>query len=152
MNKITEKGHMRNGNMDQQQKRSLKALIRYLRMKTWKAKAQPELGLIKINRKGFYSYASRKRKLKESADPLMRWGRQPSDSVGKIGEFNAFLAFIFAGESRFSYICVFSYRLGRRWADHIREQQVKDYLKQLDIPRSMVLDRIHLRKLKGLAM
>lgn len=79
MNKITEKRHMRNGNMDQQQKRSLKALIRYLRMKTWKAKAQPELGLIKINRKGFYSYASRKRKLKESADPLMRWGRQPSD-------------------------------------------------------------------------
>lgn len=73
------------------------------------------------------------------------------NGVGKIGVFNAFLAFIFAGESRFSYICVYWCRLGRRWADHIREQQVKDYLKQLDIPRSMVLDRIHLRKLKGLA-
>lgn len=46
-----------------------------------------------------------------------------TDSVRKIGVFNAFLALVFAGESQFSYLCVYWYRLGRRWADRIREQQ-----------------------------
>lgn len=83
------------------------------------------------------------------------WGEGDNlvrDGVGKIGVFSAFLALVFAGESQFSYLCVYWYRLGRRWADHIREQQVNDYLKQLDILRSMMLDWIHLRKLKELAM
>lgn len=70
------------------------------------------------------------------------------DGVGKTGVFNAFLALVFSGESQFSYPGVYWYRLGRRWADHNKEQQANDYLKQLDILRSVVLDQIHLRKLR----
>lgn len=62
------------------------------------------------------------------------------DGVVKVGVFNAFLALVFSGESQFSYLCVYWYRLGRRWAEHSKEQQVNDYSKQLDILRSMVLD------------
>ncbi|GAB0209965.1 mitochondrial enolase superfamily member 1 [Grus japonensis] len=121
-----------------------------------KAKALTELNLardVKNNKKSFYAYVSDKRKMRENVGPL----RNETDDLvtqdmEKAEVLNAFFASVFTGKSLSHTAQVTE---GRDWENAepptVGEDQVREYLRNLKVHKSMGPDEMHPRVLREVA-
>jgi len=119
-----------------------------------RAKARLELNLarnVKNNKKGFYRYVSQKRKVKESVRPLMsKNGNLVSTDEEKAEVLNSPFASVFTGNISPCPSPVDGLQDGvqrGKGLPTVMEDQVQDYLMNLNIHKSMGPDEMHPRVL-----
>ncbi|GAB0177134.1 mitochondrial enolase superfamily member 1 [Grus japonensis] len=122
-----------------------------------KAKALIEISLdrdVKDNKKSFYRYVSDKRRTRENVGPLRNeTGDLVAQDMEKAEVLNGFFASVFTGKSLSHTAQVTE---SRDWENAepptVGEDQVREYLRNLKVPKSMGPDEMHpwvLRELRG---
>ncbi|GAB0187269.1 mitochondrial enolase superfamily member 1 [Grus japonensis] len=120
-----------------------------------KAKALTEISLardVKDNKKSFYRYVSDKRRTRENVGPLQNeTGDLVTQDMEKAEVFNDFFASVFTGKSLSHTAQVTE---GRDWENAepptVGEDQVREYLRNLKVHKSMGPDEMHRRVLREL--
>ncbi|KAK4815257.1 hypothetical protein QYF61_023993 [Mycteria americana] len=120
-----------------------------------KAKAQLELNLArdaKNSKKGFYRYINQKRKVKESVPPLMNKNGDPVSTDEEKAEVrNNFFASVFPGNCSPHPSRVNGQHVGDQGGKApptVREDQVHDHVRNLNIHKSMGPNETHPRVLR----
>ncbi|CAM4628179.1 unnamed protein product [Lepidochelys olivacea] len=120
-----------------------------------KAKSHLELQLardVKSNKKSFFRYVSKKKKVKESVGPLLNeGGNLVTKDVEKANVFSAFFASVFTNKVSSQTAALGSTAWGGGDQPSVEKEVVRDYLEKLDMHKSMGPDALHLRVLKELA-
>ncbi|GAB0205316.1 mitochondrial enolase superfamily member 1 [Grus japonensis] len=130
--------------------------VRAARDQVRKAKALTELNLardVKDNKKSFYRYVSEKRRTRENVGPLRNeMGDLVTQDMEKAEVLNDFFASVFTGKCLSHTAQVAE---GRDWENAelptAGEDQVREYLRNLKVHRSMGPDEMHPRILRELA-
>ncbi|GAB0206858.1 mitochondrial enolase superfamily member 1 [Grus japonensis] len=119
-----------------------------------KAKALIEFSLardVKGNKKSFYRYVSGKRKTRENVGPLQN--EMVTQDMEKAEVLNDFFASVFAGKCS-SHTAQVTEGKGRDWENAelptVGEDQVREYLRNLKVHKSMGPDEMHLWVLREL--
>ncbi|GAB0192220.1 mitochondrial enolase superfamily member 1 [Grus japonensis] len=121
-----------------------------------KAKALIEISLardVKDKKKSFYRYVSDKRRMRENVGPLQNeMGDLVTQDMEKAGVLSDFFTSAFAGKSLSHTVQVTE---GRDWENAepptVGEDQVREYLRNLKVHKSMGSDEMHPRVLRELA-
>ncbi|GAB0209832.1 mitochondrial enolase superfamily member 1 [Grus japonensis] len=124
--------------------------VRAARDQVRKAKAYTELNLardVKDNKKSFYRYVSDKRRTRENVGPLQNeTGDLVTQDMEKAEVLNDFFASVFIGKclSRSAQV---TKGKGRDWENAepptVGEDQVREYLRNLKVHKSMGPDELH---------
>ncbi|GAB0178198.1 mitochondrial enolase superfamily member 1 [Grus japonensis] len=130
--------------------------VRAARDQVRKAKALIEISLardIKDNKKSFYRYVSEKRKTRENVGPLWNeMGDLVTQDMEKAEVLNDFFASVFTGKCLSHTAQVTE---GRDWENAeprtVGEDQVREYLRNLKVHKSMGPDELHPQVLRELA-
>ncbi|GAB0209645.1 mitochondrial enolase superfamily member 1 [Grus japonensis] len=130
--------------------------VRAARDQVRKAKAQTELNLardVKDNKKSFYSYVSDKRRTRENVGILQNYmGDLVTQDMEKAEVLNDFFASVFTSK-RSSHTAQVTEGKGGDWENEepptVGEEQVREYLRNLKVHKSMGPDEMHLQVLKG---
>uniref|UniRef100_A0A672UTJ2 Reverse transcriptase domain-containing protein n=1 Tax=Strigops habroptila TaxID=2489341 RepID=A0A672UTJ2_STRHB len=136
-----------------------RSIAREARDQIRKAKAQLELSLardVKDNRKGFYRYVANKRQTRDNVGPLRKLsGELATMDLEKAEVLNDFFASIFTSKCSDHTTKVLESKCrdceNEDFRPTVGEDQVRDYLKNLNVHKSMGPDEIHPRVLKELA-
>ncbi|GAB0183916.1 mitochondrial enolase superfamily member 1 [Grus japonensis] len=123
-----------------------------------KAKALVEINLardVKVNRKSFYRCVSDKRRTRENVGLLWNeTGDLVTQDVEKAEVLNDFFASVFTGKC-LSHTAQVTEGKGRDWENAepppVGEDQVREYLRNLKVHKSMGPDEVHPRLLRELA-
>ncbi|GAB0208438.1 hypothetical protein GRJ2_003309500 [Grus japonensis] len=132
--------------------------VRAARDQDRKAKALIELNLardIKDNKKSFYRYVSDKRRMRENVGPLWNeTGDLVTQDMEKAEVLNDFFASVFTGNC-LSHTAQVTEGKGRDWENAepptVGEDQVREYLRNLKVHKSMGPDEMHPWVLRELA-
>ncbi|GAB0184104.1 mitochondrial enolase superfamily member 1 [Grus japonensis] len=130
--------------------------VRAAREQVRKAKALIELNLtrdVKDNKKSFYRYVSDKRRMRENVGPLQNeTGDLVTQDMRKAEVLNDFFASVFTGKCLSHTAQVTE---GRDWENAepptVGEDQVREYLRNLKVHKSMGPDELHPWVLRELA-
>ncbi|GAB0178195.1 mitochondrial enolase superfamily member 1 [Grus japonensis] len=130
--------------------------VRAARDQVRKAKALIEISLardVKDNKKSFYRYVSEKRKARENVGPLWNeMGDLVTQDMEKAEVLNDFFASVFTGKCLSHTAQVTE---GRDWENAeprtVGEDQVREYLRNLKVHKSMGPDELHPQVLRELA-
>ncbi|GAB0204525.1 mitochondrial enolase superfamily member 1 [Grus japonensis] len=130
--------------------------VRAAREQVRKAKALTEISLardVKDNKKSFYRYVSDKRRMRENVGPLRNeMGDLVTQDMGKAEVVNDFFASVFTGKCLSHTAQVAE---GRDWEKAepptVGEDQVREYLRNLKVHKSMGPDEMHPWVLRELA-
>ncbi|GAB0180274.1 mitochondrial enolase superfamily member 1 [Grus japonensis] len=122
--------------------------IRAAREQVRKAKALIEISLardVKDNKKSFYRYVSDKRRMRENVGPLRNeTGDLVTQDMEKAEILNDFFASVFTGKSLSHAAQVAE---GRDWENAeqptVGEDQVREYLRNLEVHKSIGPDELH---------
>ncbi|GAB0199646.1 hypothetical protein GRJ2_002430000 [Grus japonensis] len=129
--------------------------VRAAREQVRKAKALTEISLardVKDKKKSFYRYVSDKRRTRENVGPLQNeMGELVTQDMEKAEVLNDFFASVFTGKCLSHTAQVAE---GRDWENEepptVGEDQVREYLRNLKVHKSMGPDELHLRVLREL--
>ncbi|GAB0209770.1 mitochondrial enolase superfamily member 1 [Grus japonensis] len=132
--------------------------VRAAREQVRKAKALIELNLardVKDNKKSFYRYVSEKRRTRENVGPLQNeMGDLVTQDMEKAEVLNDFFASVFTSKGS-SHTAQVTEGKVRDWENEepptVGEDQVREYLRNLKVHKSMGLDEMHPRVLRELA-
>ncbi|GAB0190300.1 mitochondrial enolase superfamily member 1 [Grus japonensis] len=132
--------------------------VRAARDQLRKAKALIEINLsrnVKDNKKSFYRYVSDKRRTRENVGPLRNeMGDLVTQDMEKAEVLNDFFASVFTGKC-LSHTAQVTEGKGRDWENAepptVGEDQVREYLRNLKVHKSMGPDELHLWVLRELA-
>ncbi|GAB0204946.1 mitochondrial enolase superfamily member 1 [Grus japonensis] len=132
--------------------------VRAARDQVRKAKALIEISLArddKDNKKSFYRYVSDKRRTRENVSPLQKeTGDLVTQDMEKAEVLNNFFASVFTGKC-LSHTAQVTEGKGRDWENAepptVGEDQVREYLRNLKVHKSMGPDELHPRVLRELA-
>ncbi|GAB0210181.1 mitochondrial enolase superfamily member 1 [Grus japonensis] len=132
--------------------------VRAARDQDRKAKALIELNLardVKDNKKSFYRYVSEKRRTRENVGPLWNeMGDLVTQDMEKAEVLNDFFASVFTGKC-LSHTTQVTEGKGRDWENAepptVGEDQVREYLRNLKVQKSMGPDEMPLLVLRELA-
>ncbi|GAB0205312.1 mitochondrial enolase superfamily member 1 [Grus japonensis] len=130
--------------------------VRAARDQVRKAKALIEISLardVKDNKKSFYRYVSDKRRTRENVGPLQNeMGDLVTQDMEKAEVLNDFFASVFTGKCLSHTAQVAE---GRDWENAepptVGEDQVREYLRNLKVHKSMGPDELHPQVLRELA-
>ncbi|GAB0184878.1 mitochondrial enolase superfamily member 1 [Grus japonensis] len=130
--------------------------VRAAREQVRKARALTEISLardVKDNNKSFYRYVSDKRRTRENVGPLRNeTGNLVTQDMEKAEVLNDFFASVFTGKCLSHTAQVAE---GRDWENTepptVGEDQVREYLRNLKVHKSMGPDEMHLQVLRQLA-
>ncbi|GAB0208330.1 mitochondrial enolase superfamily member 1 [Grus japonensis] len=130
--------------------------VRAVREQVRKAKALTEINLardVKDNKKSFYRYVSEKRRTRENVGPLQNeTGDLVVQDMEKAEVLNDFFASVFTGKCSRHTAQVTE---GRHWENAepptVGEDQVREYLRNLKVHKSMGPDEMHPWVLRELA-
>ncbi|GAB0190424.1 hypothetical protein GRJ2_001507700 [Grus japonensis] len=130
--------------------------VRAAREQVRKAKALTEITLardVKDNKKSFYRYVSEKRRMRENVGPLQNeTGDLVTQDMEKAEVLNDFFASVFTGKCLSHAAQVTE---GRDWENAepttVGEDQVREYLRNLKVHKSMGPDELHPQVLRELA-
>ncbi|CAM5153819.1 unnamed protein product [Natator depressus] len=132
-----------------------KNIARACRSEIRKAKSHLELQLardVKSNKKGFFTYVSNKKKVKERVGPLLNeGGNLVTEDVEKANVLNAFFASVFMNKVSSQTTALGSTAWGGGDLPSMEKEVVRDYLEKLDEQKSMGPAALHPRVLKELA-
>ncbi|GAB0180270.1 mitochondrial enolase superfamily member 1 [Grus japonensis] len=129
--------------------------VRAAREQVRKAKALTEINLardVKDNKKSFYRYVSDKRRMRENVGPLRNeTGDLVTQDMEKAEILNDFFASVFTGKSLSHTAQVAE---GRDWENAeqptVGEDQVREYLRNLEVHKSIGPDELHPQVLREL--
>ncbi|GAB0189774.1 mitochondrial enolase superfamily member 1 [Grus japonensis] len=132
--------------------------VRAAREQVRKAKALIEISLardVKDNKKSFYRYISDKRRTRENVGPLRNeTGDHITRDMEKAEVLNDFFASVFTGKC-LSHTAQVAKGKGRDWENAelptVGEDQVREYLRNLKVHKSMGPDELHPQVLRELA-
>ncbi|GAB0194022.1 mitochondrial enolase superfamily member 1 [Grus japonensis] len=132
--------------------------VRAAREQVRKAKVLVELNLardVKDNNKSFYRYVSDKRRTRENVGPLQNeTGDLDTQDMEKAEVLNDFFASVFTGKC-LSHTAQVTEGKGRDWENAepptVGEDQVRKYLRNLQVHKSMGPDELHPQVLRELA-
>ncbi|CAM5091720.1 unnamed protein product [Eretmochelys imbricata] len=151
----TKKKAYKKWKIGQMTREEYKDLARACRGEIRKAKSHLELQLakdVKSNKKGFFRYFSKKKKVKESVGPLLNeGGNLVTEDVEKANVLNAFFASVFTNKVSSQTAALGSTAWGGDDQPSVKKEVVWDYLEKLDEHKSMGPDALHPRVLKELA-
>ncbi|KAG6923734.1 hypothetical protein G0U57_019529, partial [Chelydra serpentina] len=132
-----------------------KNIVQACRSEIRRAKSHLELQLardVRSNKKGFFRYVSKKKKVKESVGPLLNeGGNLVREDVEKASVLNAFFASVFTDKVSSQAAALRSTVWGGGEQPSVEKEVVRDYLEKLDEHKSMGPDALHPRVLKELA-